>query len=106
VSADKTRQKSVAFYLIITYDRNHNEEEAMNLSSPKSYLPMLTGLMLGEAMSCHDGVSCYPAIRHSNQEKYILKVISVPASKVQMDAMLLTGAKTLADITPDMVWVP
>ena len=22
------------------------------------------------------------------------------------DAMLLTGAKTLADITPDMVWVP
>jgi serine/threonine protein kinase len=64
----------------------------MNLSSPKSYLPMLTGLMLGEAMSCHDGVSCYPALRHSNQEKYILKVISVPASKVQMDAMLLTGA--------------
>lgn len=62
------------------------------LSSPKAYLPMLTGLMLGDAISSHDGVSCYPAIRHSNQDKYILKVISVPASQVQTDAMLLTGA--------------
>lgn len=62
------------------------------MSSPKAYLPMLTGLMLGDVMSSHDSVSCYPAIRHSNQEKYILKVISVPASQIQMDAMLLTGA--------------
>lgn len=64
----------------------------MDLSSPKLYLPMLNGLMLGEAMSDHDGVRCYPAIRHSNQDKYIVKVISVPASQVQLDAMLLTGA--------------
>ena len=64
----------------------------MELSVPKLYLPMLSGLMLGEAMSDHDGVRCYPAIRHTNQEKYIVKVISVPASLVQLDALLLTGA--------------
>lgn len=62
------------------------------MSAPKLYLPMLNGLMLGEAMSSHDGVRCYPAIRHSNQEKYIVKVISVPSSQVQLDALLLTGA--------------
>ena len=62
------------------------------MSAPKLYLPMLDGLMLGEAMSDHNGVRCYPAIRHSNQEKYIVKVISVPASQVQLDALLLTGA--------------
>ncbi|MBE6977143.1 MAG: hypothetical protein E7438_00670 [Ruminococcaceae bacterium] len=62
------------------------------MSEPKAYLPMLNGLMLGEAISSHDGVNCYPAIRHTNQDKYILKVISVPASQVQLDAMLLTGA--------------
>lgn len=62
------------------------------MSSPKLYLPMLSGLMLGDVMSDHDGVRCYPAIRHSNDERYIVKVISFPASQVQMDAMLLTGA--------------
>lgn len=62
------------------------------MSAPKTYLPMLNGLMLGEAISEHDGVCCYPAIRHTNQEKYILKVISVPASQRQLDALLLTGA--------------
>ena len=64
----------------------------MDLSAPKLYIPMLNGLILGEALSVHDGVRCFPAIRHSNQEKYIVKVITVPASQVQLDAMMLTGA--------------
>ena len=62
------------------------------MSAPKSYLPMFNGMMLGEALSGHDGVCCYPAIRHSDKEKFILKVISVPASAVQLEAMMLTGA--------------
>ena len=62
------------------------------MSAPKLYLPMFTGLLLGDVMSSHNGVRCYPAIRHSNDEKYIVKVISVPASQVQLDALLLTGA--------------
>lgn len=62
------------------------------MSAPKSYLPMFNGLMLGEALSSHDGVTCYPAIRHIDKEKFIVKVISVPASSVQLEAMMLTGA--------------
>ena len=62
------------------------------MTAPKSYLPMLNGLTLGDASSSHDGVSCYPAIRKNTQEKYIVKVISVPSSPVQLDAMLLAGA--------------
>ena len=91
-STDKSRQKAVAFYLVLLYDISHTKRRRCNLSAPKTYLPMLNGLMLGDAISSHDGVCCYPAIRHTNQEKYILKVISVPASQVQMDALLLTGA--------------
>ena len=64
----------------------------MKLSAPKTYLPMFSDLMLGEAMSSHDGVCCYPAIQHSNQEKFILKVVSVPASQRQLAALILTGA--------------
>lgn len=64
------------------------------MSAPKLYFPMFTGLSLGDEMSSHDGVRCYPAIRHSNDEKFIVKVISVPASQIQLDALLLTGAFT------------
>ena len=64
----------------------------MELSAPKLHIPMLNGLMLGDAISSHDGVYCYPALSHSNQDKYILKIISVPPSQAQLDALLLAGA--------------
>ena len=47
---------------------------------------------MGETISSHDGVSCCPAIRENSEEKYIVKIISVPASQKQLDALLLTGA--------------
>ena len=62
------------------------------MSSPKLNLPMLSDYLLGEVMSSHDGVCCYPAIRRGTDEKYIVKVISVPASQSKLDALLLTGA--------------
>lgn len=62
------------------------------MSSPKLNLPMLSPYLLGEVMSSHDGVSCYPAIRRGTEEKYIVKVISIPASQSKVDALLLTGA--------------
>lgn len=62
------------------------------MSSPKLNLPMLSPYLLGEVMSTHDGVSCYPAIRRGTEEKYIVKVISIPASQAKLDALLLTGA--------------
>ena len=43
-------------------------------------------------MSTHDGIRCCPAMKENSDDKYIVKVISIPASQVQLDALLLTGA--------------
>lgn len=47
---------------------------------------------MGAPMSNHDGVTCIPAMKDHSDEKYIVKVISIPASQVQLDALLLAGA--------------
>lgn len=62
------------------------------MSEPKLVSPLLDGFLMGEPMSSHDGISCCPAIRENSDEKYIVKIISAPASQTQLDALLLTGA--------------
>ena len=62
------------------------------MSEPRLISPMLDSFALGGAISTHSGVSCYPAMRADSDERYILKTISVPASQVQLEALLLTGA--------------
>ena len=62
------------------------------MSEPTLISPLLDGFLMGGAISEHDGVRCYPAMRKDSDEKYIVKVISIPASPVKMDALLLTGA--------------
>lgn len=62
------------------------------MSELKLVSPLLDGFLLGNPMSDHDGIRCYPAMKENTDEKYILKTISVPASQVQLDALLLTGA--------------
>lgn len=59
---------------------------------PKIISPMLDGFAVGGALSSHDGVCCYPAMKENSDQKYILKVISIPGSQAQLDALLLTGA--------------
>lgn len=54
--------------------------------------PIMDGLIAGQCFTEHDGVHCYPAIRRETGEKYIIKVISVPATDAQVEAMLLAGA--------------
>ena len=54
--------------------------------------PLLEGFLMGDAISEHDGVRCHPAMREDSDEKYIAKVISIPSSQSQLDALLLTGA--------------
>lgn len=62
------------------------------MSDTKLVSPLLDGFVMGDPMSSHDGVRCCPAMKENSDEKYIVKIISVPASQKQLDALLLTGA--------------
>lgn len=62
------------------------------MSELKLISPMLDHFAVGDSMSDHHGVSCYPAMEETTGNKYIVKVISVPASRTQLDALLLSGA--------------
>ena len=62
------------------------------MSEPKLISPLLDNFVMGDPISEHDGVRCCPAINKITDEKYIVKIISVPASDIQLDAMLLSGA--------------
>ena len=61
------------------------------MSEPRYISPMLDGFSLGQAISDHSGVECYPAMRDDSEKRYIVKRISLPASQVQVEALLLTG---------------
>lgn len=62
------------------------------MSDLKMISPLLNNLIAGDAISDHNGIRCYPAMNEKTKEKYIIKVISVPSSQTQLDALLLTGA--------------
>lgn len=62
------------------------------MNEPKPISPLLDGYHMGPAISDHDGVRCCPAVKENSDSKYIVKIISIPASQVQLDALLLTGA--------------
>ncbi len=67
------------------------------MSELKLISPMLDNFDMGDPISHHDGVRCCPAMEKDSDKKYIVKVISIPASQVQLDALLLTGAYSSAD---------
>lgn len=62
------------------------------MSELKLVSPLLDGFVMGDPISDRDGVRCCPAMRENSDDKYIVKIISVPASQKQLDALLLTGA--------------
>ena len=62
------------------------------MSEPHLISPMLDPFVVGEAFSDHDGVRCFPAIKKDTQDRYILKIISIPASQIRLQALLMTGA--------------
>ena len=67
------------------------------MSEPRYVSPMLEGFTLGQSISEHSGVECYPAMREDSEKRYIVKKISLPASQVQVEALLLTGVFRDAD---------
>lgn len=62
------------------------------MPDPKQVSPLLDGFLIGEPISDHHGIRCCPAMEKDSDNKYILKIISIPASQTQLDALLLTGA--------------
>lgn len=62
------------------------------MSEPRLISPMLDGFLMGDPISKHHGVCCCPAIKNETDDKYMVKIISVPATPSQMDALLLSGA--------------
>ena len=62
------------------------------MSEVRLVSPLLDNFVLGNSISNHNGVRCFPAMRNDSDERYIVKTISIPASQVQLDALLLTGA--------------
>ena len=64
------------------------------MSEIKFNSPILDNLAVNDAspISSHNGISCYAAMDMSTNDKYILKVIRIPASRTQLDAFLLSGA--------------
>lgn len=62
------------------------------MSDRKLVSPLLDGFQMGDPISEHNGVRCCPAMRENSDDKYIVKIISIPSSQRQLDALLLTGA--------------
>ena len=62
------------------------------MPEPKLISPLLDGFAIGAPMSSRSGVCCCPAIKENSDKKYIVKIISIPASQVQLDALLLAKA--------------
>lgn len=62
------------------------------MPEPKHISPLLDNIIIGDAISDHNGIRCFPAMHTETNGKYILKVISVPSSTTKLEALLLTGA--------------
>ena len=62
------------------------------MSEPKLISPLLDNFAMGGPISDHHGIQCCPAMENNTDDKYIVKIISVPASSAKLDALLLTGA--------------
>lgn len=62
------------------------------MSEPKLISPMLDNFAMGDPITDHNGVRCCPAMDNSSKDKYIVKIISVPSTQAQLDALLLSGA--------------
>lgn len=62
------------------------------MNAPRLISPMLDGFLLGEVFSNHGGNQCCPVLHQRTGDRFVLKMISFPASHAQADALLFSGA--------------
>lgn len=62
------------------------------MSTPRLISPMLDNFIMGEPIYDKGGVRLCPAMEQGKEDKYIVKIVSIPANQSQVDALLITGA--------------
>lgn len=67
------------------------------MQEPNPISPMLDNFAMGGSISDHDGVACFPAMENGTDGKFIVKVVSLPASPEKLDALLISGAYSSKD---------
>lgn len=67
------------------------------MSAPRLISPLLDNFVMGEPIFDQGGIRILPAMQQEKEEKYIVKIISIPAIQAQVDALLITGAYKDAD---------
>lgn len=67
------------------------------MSTPRLISPLLDNFLMGEPIYDKCGIRLCPAMEEGKDNKYIVKIISIPANQSQVDALLITGAYKDAD---------
>lgn len=67
------------------------------MSEIKLISPILDNYCIGDPISDKNGVRSCPAMKENEDDRYILKVVSIPASQTKLEALLLAGAYPSAD---------
>lgn len=67
-------------------------KEAIELSDIKLISPILDNFCIGDPISDKNGVRSCPAMKENEDDRYILKVVSIPSSQRKLEALLLAGA--------------
>lgn len=62
------------------------------MSEPKLISPLLDNFAMGDAISDRGGIRICPAMDQASGDKFIVKIISNPATPTQLDALVLSGA--------------
>lgn len=67
------------------------------MSAPRLISPLLDNFVMGEPIYDQGGIRILPAMEQGKENKYIVKIISTPATQTQVDALLISGAYKDAD---------
>ena len=62
------------------------------MSDLKMISPLLDGLQVEKETAAHNGRKSYILRRESSEDRFVLKVLSIPAADSQVRAMILSGA--------------